>query len=124
MVTGTRILVVDDSEHSRLVLADVLKAQGHTVHTASDGKWAWLLLCRAWFSYDLVVTDLVMPEMNGIELLSRIRADCPWIKVVLITAHIDPEVRSRALMLGAFAVLSKPCDVEQLKGMVELALAK
>jgi DNA-binding NarL/FixJ family response regulator len=44
--------------------------------------------------------------------------------VVLITAHTDPEVRSRALMLGAFAVLSKPCDVEQLKGMVELALAK
>jgi len=124
MVRRTRILVVDDSEHSRRVLADVLKAQGHTVHTARDGRWAWMLLCRAWTSYDLVVTDLVMPEMDGIELLSRIRAESPWIKVVLITAHTDPAVRSKALTLGAFAVISKPCDMEQLKGTVKSALVK
>jgi len=83
-----------------------------------------MLLCRAWTSYDLVVTDLVMPEMDGIELLSRIRAESPWIKVVLITAHTDPAVRSKALTLGAFAVISKPCDMEQLKGTVKSALVK
>jgi len=124
MVSGTRILVVDDSEQSRRIFADVLKTQGYTVHTARDGKWAWGLLCRSWIAYDLVLTDLMMPKMDGIELLSKIRADSPWIRVVIVTANPDPEVRSRAMKLGAFAVISKPCDMEQLKGTVKSALVK
>jgi DNA-binding NtrC family response regulator len=66
----------------------------------------------------------MMPRMDGIELLSRIRAGSPWVKVVIVTANPDPEVRSKAMKLGAFAVISKPCDMEHLKGTVKSALVK
>jgi CheY-like chemotaxis protein len=81
-------------------------------------------LQQAWFAYDLVITDLMMPRMDGIELLTNIRAYCPWIRVVLITGRRDHEVASRAQMLGAFAVLAKPCGIEELNGTIKLALLK
>ncbi len=123
-MAGVRILVADDDEASRRFFADVLEMLGYQVHTAPDGGNAWMLLHQSGFSYDLVVTDFMMPAMNGLELLTKVRADSPWIKVILITGRFDPDFKSKAQTLGAFAVLSKPCDVEQLKGTVELALAQ
>lgn len=124
MAPESRILVVDDSEESRRILADILGRKGYTVNTAPDGEWAWVLLQQTWFSYDLVITDLMMPGMSGIELLAKIRACSPWIHVVLITGHLDGGVALRARELGAFAVLPKPCSIEKLNGTVRLALLK
>jgi DNA-binding NtrC family response regulator len=119
-----RILVVDDCEGSRTLLADILGMQGHSITAAPDGALAWRLLQRSRVSYGLVITDFMMPRMNGIELLEKILAAYPSIKVVLITGHLEDEITSRAQKMGAFAVLPKPCGLEQLHGIIRLALQK
>jgi DNA-binding NtrC family response regulator len=124
MASAGRILVVDDSDASRRILADILNQLGYSVSTAPDGERAWILLQQAGFPYDLVITDFMMPQVNGIELLTKIMAEYSWIKVVLISGHLDHEVASKALMLGAFAVLPKPCGIEALSGTVKLAMVK
>ena len=103
-------------------MADLLGRQGYGITTAPDGVLAWRLLQRSSVAYGLVVTDFMMPRMNGIELLEKIRAAYPWIRVVLITGHLEEEITSRAQRLGAFAVLPKPCGLEQLHGTITRAL--
>jgi CheY-like chemotaxis protein len=124
MIPGDRILVVDDSEAIRQILADALEQQGYQVQTAADGHQAWELLRQNRFCYDLVITDVTMPAMDGLELLARIMADWPWIKVVLITGCADTDLKLQAQMLGAVAVLSKPCSLEQIQRTLRLALTK
>ena len=121
---ASRILVVDDSEGIRTLLASLLGGRGYSVTTAPDGMLAWSLLQQSSVSYGLVVTDFIMPKMNGIELLEKIRAAYPWIKVVLVTGYGHPEnaIASRAQRMGAFAVLPKPCSFEQLHGTIKRAL--
>ena len=122
MGSAGRVLVVDDSDESRRILADILGMLGSSVSTAPDGERAWILLQQAGLPYDLVITDLMMPRLNGIELLTKIMAEYSWIKVVLISGLLDHEVTSKARMLGAFAVLPKPCGIEVLSKTVKLAL--
>ena len=118
------ILVVDDSEGIRTLLAGLLDRCGYRVTTASDGLLAWRLLQQSSASYGLVITDFIMPRMNGVELLEKIQAAYPWIRVVLVTGHgyLDNAITSRAQQMGAFAVLPKPCSFEQLHGTIKLAL--
>ncbi len=122
MIPRDRILVVDDNESVRSILAEGLEGQGFRVCTAADGQQAWALVRRTPFAYDLVLTDLTMPEMGGIELLANIMADSPWIKVILMTGRWDPELKARAATLGASAVLFKPFGLEQVGRTLRLAL--
>ena len=122
MASMGSILVVDDSDESRRILADILGMLGYSVSTAPDGERAWILLQQAGLPYDLVITDLMMPRLNGIEVLEKIMAQHSWMKVVLISGHLDHEVTSKAQTLGAFAVLPKPCGIEMLSKTVKLAL--
>jgi CheY-like chemotaxis protein len=124
MIPGDRILVVDDSEAIRLILVDALEQQGYRVQSATDGHQAWELLRQNRFCYDLVITDVTMPAMDGLELLARIMADWPWIKVILITGCADTDLKLQAQMLGAVAVLSKPCSLDQIQRTLRLALTK
>jgi CheY-like chemotaxis protein len=82
MIPGDRILVVDDSDAIRQILVDALEEQGYRVQAAADGRQAWDLLRRNPLCYDLVITDMIMPAMNGVELLASIMADLPRIKVI------------------------------------------
>ena len=118
------ILVVDDSEGTRTLLAGLLDRRGYRVTTAPDGLLAWRLLQQSSASYDLVITDFIMPRMNGIELLEKIQVAYPWIRVILVTGHgyLDNTITSRAQQMGAFAVLPKPCSFEQIQGIIKLAL--
>lgn len=122
MASTGRILVVDDADESRQILAEILGMLGYAISTASDGEQAWILFQQAGFPFDLVITDLNMPRLSGIELLTKIMVQRPWTKVVLISGHLDHEVTSRAQRLGAFAVLPKPCGIEVLSNTVKLAL--
>jgi DNA-binding NtrC family response regulator len=124
MLARDRILVVDDNNSIRTMLAESLAYQGFRVSTAPDGQRAWELVHHMPFSYDLVLTDIQMPAMNGIELLSKIMIESPWIKVVLLTGAQDPDLRMKAELLGAFAVLSKPFEVDQITQTLRCALAK
>jgi CheY-like chemotaxis protein len=79
MLARDRILVVDDNESIRSILAEALEDQGFRVSTAADGQSAWDLVRRMPFAYDLVLTDMMMPAMDGIALLSKIMMDSPWL---------------------------------------------
>jgi DNA-binding NtrC family response regulator len=124
MLARDRILVVDDNESIRTILAESLAYQGFRVDTAADGQRAWELVQHMPFSYDLVLTDMQMPAMNGIELLSKIMVESPWIKVIVMTGAQDPDLQVKAELLGAFTVLSKPFGVDQIAHTLRRALAK
>jgi two-component system cell cycle response regulator CpdR len=123
MLARDRILVVDDNESARSILAEALEYEGFRVTTAADGRHAWDLVQHMPFAYDLVLTDMRMPAMDGIELLSKIMTDLPWIKVIVMTGAADPDLRVKAELLGAFTVLSKPFGVEQVYQSLRRALA-
>lgn len=118
-----RILVVEDDDDARCLLADALERRGYWVQTTPDGKAAWRLFRRKSESgHDLVITDLNMPEMDGMELLRRIKGEFPKTAVILLTTSPGHGVMLRARALGAFAVLAKPYDLEKLVQTVQSAL--
>ena len=90
----------------------MLKRDGYDVTTAADGEQALAVLQRT--PIHVVVTDLVMPRLGGMELLERVRAEYPDVPVILITAHDDDNVRQQALREGAVAFMVKPFDGGEL----------
>lgn len=119
-----RILVVEDDERARELLVEVLGRRGYRVHIASDGQKALKLLQEKGPFYDLVITDLNMPAMDGLDLIQRIRERSLPVEVILLTSSPGHGEVTRARELGAFAVLSKPCDLQDLGRAVESALAR
>jgi DNA-binding NtrC family response regulator len=118
-----RILVVDDDESTRELLAVLLRRKGYGVHSAADGEEAWTLL-NAELHYDLVITDLNMPVMDGLQLLQRMREHALPIEVILQTGFLGYGAGMRARDLGVFAVFQKPHSVEEILRRVELALMR
>jgi DNA-binding response OmpR family regulator len=109
----TRILVVDDDEGTRELLRDYLSDAGYDVAVAVDGRQA----CRSLnaFRVDLVVTDLEMPVMDGLELIRWLRGAWPSCPIVLITGRTDRELQlCRFGRRAGFQCMTKPIDVEQL----------
>ena len=102
-----RVLVVDDSITTRTLEQSVLSASGFDVETAVDGSDAWRMIEDA--KYDLVITDVEMPRMNGLQLCERIRASAEHAKlpVILVTSLDKPEQRARGLEAGADAYITK-----------------
>ncbi len=101
-----RILVVDDEEGLREFLAETLAGDGHSVETQEDGQAALEELARR--SYDLLVTDLKMPRLDGLELLRRVKAEQPELEVLVLTAYGSVDSAVEAMKLGAFDYLQKP----------------
>ena len=102
-----KILVVDDEKIKRVTLADDLATQGHEVVTAADGEEALEKLAAG--PFDVVVTDLKMPKLDGIELLKRIKqGPRAEIEVIMMTAYGSIPVAVEAVKLGAFDFLTKP----------------
>jgi two-component system response regulator FlrC len=101
-----RILVADDEAGLREFLTDALELDEHTVVAAKDGKEAAKFLDERGF--DLVLTDLKMPGMDGMQLLRKVRAEQPEIEVIVMTAHGSVDNAVEAMKLGAFEFLQKP----------------
>jgi two-component system response regulator FlrC len=101
-----RILVADDEPGIREFLSDALELDGHDVVTAEDGTAAAALVDREGF--DLVITDLKMPGMDGMDLLRKIRSEQPETEVIMLTAHGTVNNAVEAMKLGAFDYLNKP----------------
>jgi len=106
------ILVVDDELDTVRVLERILKKRGYDIHIAFDGLEALGKLHSNHF--DLVITDLLMPNLNGIQLLSRIRKEWPTLPVLVITAVDNEQTRRQLLSMGARAYLRKPFERKQL----------
>ncbi|MFN3477560.1 MAG: response regulator [Candidatus Methylomirabilales bacterium] len=119
----SRILVVEDDNPARELLVEVLGRWGYHVQSAQDGGQAWNLLDEE-PRYDLVITDLNMPVLDGLELLQRIRERSLPVEVILLTNAPGHGVVTRAQELGAFAILAKPHDLEELLRTVQLALQR
>lgn len=117
---GKRILVVDDEENLRRVTQLKLHQAGYEAMTASDGAQALELLARN--PQDLVITDLKMPGMSGMELLQAIREEYPEIVVIVVTAFGTIESAVEAMKLGAFDYIIKPVNADALKLVVSRAL--
>ena len=108
-----RILVVDDEKIKRITLADDIAAQGHEVVTAADGQEAIERLAAGRF--DVVVTDLKMPKLDGIELLKQIKqGPAADMEVIMMTAYGSIPVAVEAVKLGAFDFLTKPFRNEDI----------
>lgn len=116
------VLVVDDEPHMRRVLEIMLRKSGHLVSTAGNGREA-LDVMRAQ-QVDLVITDMRMPEMNGIELLTRLRQDGNAVPVIVITAHGSVESAVEAMKFGASDYILRPFDIDALELAIARALAE
>jgi DNA-binding NtrC family response regulator len=115
-----RILVVDDEEKIRAILAAVLTDEGYQVATAADGFEA--LEKSKSFDPHLVIADLQMPRLDGIETISRIKEQSPGIVSVILTAHGSIATAVQAIKHGVYDYLTKPYDNEQLLLVVRRAI--
>lgn len=120
--TGS-ILVVDDEPNIRRVLEAVLSKEGHTVRTAENGRKG-LDVLAADNSIDILVTDLIMPDLNGIELLEAAKQINPNLSVLMITAHGTIKSAVDAMRLGALDYITKPFDLDEIKAVVKNALQR
>jgi len=111
-----RILIVDDELNIRQGLAEALQDQGYEIEQAASGEAA-LELVRL-MPFDLVLVDLVMEEMDGLEVLRQINREWPQTEVVIITAHGTIETAVTALREGAYDYLTKPINVKRFRSYV------
>ncbi|MEL7370123.1 MAG: sigma-54 dependent transcriptional regulator [Myxococcota bacterium] len=115
------ILVADDEANLRKVLAATLRKEGYEVLTAADGAEALQLLDRD--RVDVLLTDLRMPRIDGMELLNRALETHPSLPVVILTAHGTVETAKTAMKRGAFDYLEKPFDRDELRVIISKAAA-
>ena len=114
------VLLIDDDESLRRVVEYNLHEEGYNVLTAVDGSSGWHTFQAE--AIDLILTDVRMPEMDGLELLTRIKSMQPDLPVIMLTAHGTINSAVEAMKLGAFDYLTKPFNREQLKAAVRKAL--
>jgi len=123
-IVRRRILVVDDEDHARDSICALLEAHGYATVTAADGYAALREVERQ--RPDLVLTDLFMPELDGIELIGRLRDIAPQIPIIAMANRCKPfavDYAEIATKLGAFTGLTKPLDSLHLLEVLDGALA-
>ncbi len=120
--TPPRILVVDDEAVARISLAEVLRLEGYEVQTAASGEEALELVER--HPFDLMIVDLKMPGMDGIQLTEAVQERTPDTVIILLTAFATLETAIEAVRRGAHDYLLKPCPVPQILESVRKGLDK
>ena len=116
----SRILIVDDEANLRKVLAAVLRKEGYDVAVAESGERALAELLKN--GANVVIADLVMPGLGGMELLAQIREKRPEVPVIIITAHGTVDSAVEALKLGAFDYITKPFENAEIRTVVAKAV--
>jgi two-component system, NtrC family, response regulator PilR len=117
-----KILVVDDEQSLREVLSIMLKRAGYAVTSATDGEEAVELLQKE--IYDLVITDLRMPKIDGMEVLKAVKSASPETVVLIITAFASADSAVEAMKQGAYDYLTKPFQVDEVQLIIRNALEK
>ncbi|RMG67555.1 MAG: hybrid sensor histidine kinase/response regulator [Calditrichaeota bacterium] len=112
-----QILVVDDEEMIRTVFQQSLELWGYQVDVAANGKIA-LEKCRT-VPYHMVITDLNMPEMDGMMLLQKLKDEWPFIEVLVVTGYATIELAIEAMKLGAYDFILKPVNFDQVKFTIQ-----
>ncbi len=112
-----RILVVDDEENARIGLSRLLAQEGFLVESVANGYEALDYLRQQ--DVNLIVTDINMPEMNGIAFLRELNKHFPKSNVIMITAYGGVESYIEAMNLGAFEYINKPVKIDELKSILK-----
>ncbi len=120
MSTG-KVLVVDDELEVRQILQEFLAHRGYEVYAAESGPEALNALDT--FKPDVVLLDMLMPGMDGVETLKRIVALQPTLPVIMVTANADVGITSKLLGLGAADYIPKPFDLEYLDQAVSIQVS-
>jgi DNA-binding NtrC family response regulator len=114
-----KILIVDDEERFRNTMRKILEAEGLNAQTVGSAKSALDALSKD--SFDVVILDVRMPEMNGVEALKRIRKIDPYIEVIIMTGYASVDTAREIMTTGAFDYLLKPYSTETLLYKIEAA---
>ena len=114
------ILIVDDEPEIRALLVDLLSDKGYSISTAVDGVAA--LKCIVDSRPDLVLLDVDMPRLRGVETLIAIQELSPTTRVIMISGKAQPQEARRALALGAFDYIAKPFDLKYLDRAVRIGV--
>jgi CheY-like chemotaxis protein len=122
-MTMSRILIAEDEEALRAMCARALATDGHHVETAGDGSEALEILIRERGRFDLLLTDVRMPIMDGIALSLAAARDFPEVTILLMTGYADQRERAQGLDALVHDVIAKPFSVAELRGTVSEALA-
>lgn len=119
MNPSPRVLLVDDEERFRMTTGRLLGVRGFDAVPVGSAKEA---LDELWKSdYDVVVLDVRMPGMNGIEALAEIKRIRPEVEVIILTGHASVDVAVEIMRLGGYEYLLKPCPIDELVDKIERA---
>ena len=122
--SGTaRVMVVDDEAVARVSLAEILRLEGYQVATAASGEEALSLVSKS-DPFDLMVLDLKMPGMDGLEVTGAMQSQSPGTVIILLTAFATLETAIQAIRKGAHDYLLKPCPIQDVLESVRGGLAK
>jgi len=116
MVLAPRILIVDDEVHVRKLFVAVLAESGFAVTAAQNGRHALSLLSDA--EFDVVILDMCLPDMDGLELIRRLHGDYPFLKIAAVSGFMGGTLQREAMSAGADATLSKPTTAMRLRNTV------
>src|SRR5690606_20169859 len=107
-----KILIVDDESSIRRTLREILEYEKYQIEEATDGLDCLVKLKQG--QYDVIILDIKMPKMDGIETLERIQILCPDIPVIMISGHANIDTAVEAVKKGAFDFISKPPELNRL----------
>jgi len=118
-----RVLIVEDDEGVRAVTARAIAAGGHHVETAPDGDLGLASIRAAGGGYDLVLSDIRMPAMDGIAMAKRAAREFPALKILLMTGYAEQRERAADLERIVVGVVAKPFTLNEIRAEVQQALA-
>lgn len=122
MIQEPNILIVDDEPNILKTLSEALVGAGYKIRTAQDGKTAIRAVSRT--RYNLVILDIALPDIDGMEVLRKIKKISPEVEVVIITGHATVENSVNALNEGAYAYILKPFNPAEVKTIIRKAIAE
>ncbi len=118
----SQILVIDDEQNNREALTLLLQSVGYQVRSAASGEEALTILQQT--PFEIVITDLFLPGVSGLDILKQVKNDSPYTNVIVITGQASAETAVEAMKSGAFDYITKPFNFEKLKVQISKAMEK